>query len=207
MQVQRVNSVSFYNNSVRKISKPKAPSFNGYIDVMSKVVKRDLKDVSDVSNAFGDLYSALKSSPEVKVSPDLSLLEKNGLLSINSFMKKICAPIAKVPSELRDLVFKSEEESIELLKDEYLGSLSMCNFGKKGFFNNLFNSQDAKSDIKFLFSTPVNDSFEVGITGNGGLQVEQVNYPNWIKSEFDFISRSSQKFGTIDYTPPLWATF
>lgn len=206
MQIQKINTVSFeHKNSVGKINcHNKMPVFKGYEDVMRKVIRRDLKDATDVSSAFKELFSALKLTPGVKISPDLAVLENNGLFSVNRFMEKITAPIAKVPSQLRELVFKAEDDNLVLLDVDNIGSLMMCNFGKKGFLNFIFNSQDARSDIKFLFSSPSCDSFEIGITKDGGLQVEQTDYPNYIISKFGILSRNSIKTGTFDTSTPVW---
>ena len=203
MQIQKINMISFdKKNSIQK-TKHNTPAFKGYGETMTNVVKRDLKDLTDVSSAFRDLYNALKSSSEVKISPELALLESHGLMHISDFMEKICAPIAQVPSSLRDIVFKTEEENINLLENDEVGHLLICNFGKKGFLNSIFNSQDARNDIKFLFSSPTYDSFEIGINKNGGLHVEQIDYPNYIISDFGILSRRSKKTGTYDTTTPI----
>ena len=205
MQVQKINSFYFAkNNSINKTNKSKAPVFKAYGDVMSNVIKRDLRDVTDVSSAFRDLFRALKSTPGVKIGSDLAILENNNLECIASFMDKITAPIAKVPSVLRDLVFKAEEQNLILLDKDGVGTLMMTNFGKKGFLNSIFNSQDARSDIKFLFSSPNYDSFQVSINKKGGLRVEQMDYPDYKISEYGIFSRCSEKYGTVDTTAPIW---
>ena len=207
MQIQKIGIVSLnQNNSVNKTNFCKTtPTFKSYSSTMSSAVKRDLKDVTQVSSTFKELLDALKSTSGVRRNPLLTTLENNGLgYNLAGFMETITAPIAKVPSKLRDLVFKAEEEGINLLEKDGVGSLTMYNFGKKGFLNSIFNSQDARSDIKFVFSSPNYDSFEIGITKRGGLQVEQDNYPYWVKSEFGIVSRSSKKSGEFDTTPPIW---
>ena len=205
MQVQKISTITYNkNNSIKKTNYQKAPAFKGYKEVLENVVKRDLKDVNDVSSAFGDLCRALKSSPGVKISPELALLEENGFKQIHTFMEKICAPIAKVPSLLRDIVFKTENDNIILLEKDNVGSLMMCNFGKRGFLNSIFNSQDAKNDIKFLFSSPDTDCFEISLTKEGRLHVEQIDFPHWRHSEYGIFSRFKEKSGFYDATTEIW---
>ena len=126
-----------------------------------------------------------------------------GTWNVGLSIDQLTRPIKEVPSFLRDIVFKSEDENISLIKIGSEDALCMYNLGKFGFFNCIFNSQDAKTDIRFAFQNDC-DKYEIGSNKDGGLKVRQETRYSWAETILYSNSVYSYKDGDYDNTPIIW---
>ena len=209
MQVQMISYVMpaqpRYSKNTNKVQAQKNISFKQFEQVLDKVVSTELTSGKHAVQLFSDLYKALINTPNITKMPDLTTFTQCNLSvwNVASFINALSKPIKEVPGFLRDIVFKSEDENISLIKMGSEDALCMYNLGKFGFFNCLFNSQDAKSDIRFAFQNK-NNRFEIGSTKKGLLKVRQECYRDWCEYILYNDSVKSSKSGEYDDTPLIW---
>ena len=213
MYIQPVSINNYYNNnfirSNKTISVKNSVTFCGnYSQVMDDVLCRDLICRADVEKAMSNLYKALLKEDGItkgEIQPILSeWLELKG----THLVEELCKPIAKVQSNLRDIIFKSEDENLYILNkgEDYL--LYIMNLGKHGFWNSIFENQSATNNMKVVFMSKTG-SFEVGTNVKGKLVSEQCHFSGpWTKNTYYMVcgDRITQETGNASDTvilPPI----
>ena len=99
------------------------------------------------------------------------------------FLKKMSLPIREMEPRLRDLSIRSEQGDIVAMRKNKDNSLTVCNFGKRGFFSAIFDIQSARQDCRLIYRSGDN-KIEFGITDENGFLVEQSVGPFWAKSKY-----------------------
>ena len=200
----KIFSVSGYNLYANNNIKSRKSDFKtdsigfkrNYEQTMRAVLERDIKSRQELNKAMTDLFLSLTKETEVVKTPFYeSLAPRFSTLAIH-LVEDLCKPIAKVSSELRDIVFKTQEQYVTVLEKGEDSSLYIMNFGKHGFWNTIFERESARNDIKIVFASK-DGTFEVGTNKKGNLVSEQCWQTGyWKKNEYaTWGDRISEKTG------------
>ena len=211
MRIQAITEQGYYlrNKSInRKKSNLKTDltSFKGnYEQTMRNVLSRDLMSRADVEKAMSDLYFAVADERGITKTPLYYDLSEWLALKGTYLIEELCKPIAKVRSDFRDIIFKSQDENLPIIKQGDDKLLYIINFGKHGFWNSVFEKESATNDMRVVFSSE-GGTFEVGTNKKGKLISEQSWHSGyWKKNAYNWFSgdRISEKTGDAS-EPVIW---
>ena len=207
MKVSAIPQYGYYNN-VRPCQRVNsAPAFCGgsYEKMMENVLARDLMSRADVEKAMSDLYFASVKESGITKTSVYPLLSEWLALKGTYLIEELCKPIAKVRSDMRDIIFKSYDENLAVLEKGDDKLIYIMNLGKHGFWNSVFENESAPNDIKVVFMAD-NGCFEVGTNKKGKLITEQSWHSGyWKKNVYNmfFGDRISHKTGDAS-EPVIW---
>ncbi len=201
MRVQQVNQFSYNTNkplrsrvnSTQAMNEP--ISFRGYESVLSEIISMDLPNIRVVNNAFYKALRALLNSPNATKGRYFKTLMVDNITGVDSIIEPLRKPLSEMSSGMRDIVIdtkdKYQEPLITIGKDK---GLYIRNVGKIGFWNDMFESQNAKNDIRVVLCNGSNQEFVVSKSKKSGqLQVKQTSGNYTTESTYDLFSRSSRK--------------
>ena len=208
MKIQSINSINYVQN--RKNGKTSVPRINNvmfkaYKDSIHNALRKNVNDRADIANIIIDLYNQLKRSSKIGNSQFYKNIEEWICTKPTYFIQEICKPTAEINSIFRDLIFKSKDENISILKGSGDDEAFIINFGKHGFFSNLFESEYAKNDMRLVFSGD-EGTIELGTTKDGKISFEQFFKSGyWKKSLFSSSTgnKISEKTGDAS-EPVIW---
>ena len=182
-------------------------SFNGYSDVMNEALEATLNNRADVAKHAKNLFLSLIKEKDVVKKPIFDTVKDWLNTSAINFVEELCKPIAEVKSSLRDIVFDSKEDLLTVLEGPNDNEVFIVNLGKHGFWNNMFEIESARNDVRLSFVSN-RGTFEVGTTKNGNLEAGQYfKTGSWQKSIFNEQGiKVKQKSG---YSPdtPVWGGY
>ena len=160
----------------------KSPAFKGnYVQVMEKVLNKNLTDRVDVANAMTSLYKALKGEKGAKIDSIDNLLSIWFLCKSTYLVEELCKPIAEVAPELRDIVFRTQKNNLTVLGKDDKNLVFIMNLGKHGFWNSVFERESARNDMKIVFASD-RGTFEICTDSKGRLVAEQYFSTGYWKS-------------------------
>ena len=192
-----------YKSHVSKVNaKQKNVSFKSFEKLLAESAIKGYDFDTMAIRTFCRLVRELEMVPNIKTTKEYGLLKEEMLSDTMKSLQKLSNPIAKVPSEWRDIVL-DERAIIPLMKNDDGIEFRLCNYGKRGFFNFFFNSQDAKSDIRYVFDDYKNkNNMEFGLTKEGGLYVEGNNgFVRYVNKFSDFLGElTSRKSNDVGLT-------
>lgn len=216
MKIQPVSKTNYVtktnlNNHTGKIYQTNSKdniSFKSYDKLLRNVVSEEIKNGIYVKCNFEELYKTLKDDPTTIKTSYLSILERYDEFKTDiwKFLNIICKPIADVPADLRNIVFEAEKRNIPLItKGEYNTPFMLIHDGKHGFMGNFFNSQNARNNMKFVFSSG-DKQYEVGLTKDKWLWAKQEDsdgYKEGIYGQLSCRSLKSQVYIDFSGFPPV----
>ena len=197
MKVQQINQANCYAKKPMKSRvnvKSKPINFNGYDSIMRDIILRDLPNFMDANSAYFKAYNELLNSSGARRGRFFNTLSEIGLYNPTHLVDSLCKPIGELSSPLRDVILdtkgKLNEPLLTLSKDV---GLFIGNYGKIGFFNSIFNLQDAANDIRIILQNGPNQEFVVSRYKKSGYKVEQRIGNSVTESTFPYYNRSSKK--------------
>ena len=197
MKVQQINQANYYAKKPIKSRvdvKSKPINFNGYDSIMQDIILRDLPNFMEANSAYFKAYNELLKSSGARRGRFFNTLSEIGLHNPTHLVDSLCKPIGELSSPLRDVILdtngKLNEPLLTLSKDV---GLFIGNYGKRGFFNSIFNLQDAASDIRIILQNGHNQEFVVSRYKKSGYKVEQRIGNSVTESMFPYYNRSSKK--------------
>jgi len=188
MKIQSINNYNY----VQKTNARKRNSsygiqniaFEAYSDSMYNALRKKMNNTTDVAKTIQDLFLQLRESSKIGNQNFYEAVKDWISSKPTFFIQEICKPIKEVNPVFRDLIFKSKDENISILKGSGDDEVIIVNFGKHGFFNNLFESEYAKNDMRLVFGSD-EGTIELGTTKNGKISFEQYFKSGyWEKSLF-----------------------
>ena len=169
------------NNVYPKIC---SANFYGYKESMHSAVREKFNNSSEVNNTVKTLYNELINSDGINKNPIFSFFDEwiktKGPIEL---LKELCKPPKKMNPTFRDIILGVNGESIFVLTDKTWNNFIINNFGKRGFFNSLFNNKSARDDIR-LFFTSGDESLELRLKKNNSVILEQCDHECTCKSYF-----------------------
>ena len=169
------------NNVYPKIC---SANFYGYKESMHSAVKEKFNNCNEIDNTMKKLYNELAISEGINKTPMFSVFDEwiktKGPIAL---LKELCKPPQKMDSTFRDIILGVNGESIFVLTDKTWNNFIINNFGKRGFFNSLFNNKSARDDIR-LFFTSGDESLELKLKRNNSIILEQWDDECMYKSYF-----------------------
>ena len=164
------------NNNLKSVhlQKPDSLSFTGYASSLEAMAKAKLNRESHVENYFSKIADAIWADKSIAKSPILfemhDMYKKRGLRGILLEFWK-----AYPSKEFKDIVAKSEENQVlKLAVKDNESIVKLVNWGRHGFWNGIFNNQEAPRDIRVVFANKKN-SVELYVDKKGDLAVEQLH--------------------------------
>lgn len=215
MKIQPISQNNYYNRI--NIAKPQqrndystdSLSFKGNFEqVMDNVIRKDLLTRGDVESAMSKLYFAAIEEPGIIRREYQPLLTDWLAVKGTYLIEELCKPIAKVRSDFRDIIFKSQGENIPILSKGDDDLIYIMNLGKHGFWNTIFENESATNDMKIVFMSKTG-CFEVGTNKKGKLVSEQSMHTGpWTKNTYNMFmgDRIAQKSGNASDTI-IWPAF
>ncbi len=202
MRIQSISEYNYYRSNLQPTKKTEAyvnqQSFGSNFGmIMERVLCRDLRCRADVERSISDLYYSVVNEKGITKTPEQPILSEWLGIKGTSLIEELCKPIAKVRSEFRDIIFKSQEELVPIIKKGNDNLLYISNFGKHGFWNTVFERESATNDMRIVFLSR-NGSFEIGVNKKGNLVSEQYfNSGYWKKNTYNMLmgDRISNKTG------------
>ena len=199
MNSNRYNSVNHKQSNIQT----SPVSFKGNFEqIMRNVLSRDITSRAEVEHAMSELYFASVGENGISKTSIYPLL--SGWLAVKGtfLIEELCKPIAKVRSEFRDIIFDSQEKCLPIVQKEDKDLIYIANFGKQGFWNNMFENESAPNDVRVIFASN-EGTFEVGTNKKEKLVTEQYwKSGYWKKNVYNwyFGDRISHKTGDASET-------
>ena len=199
MRVQQVNQFSYNTNKPLRSrvnstqAKNEPISFRGYESVLSEIISMDLPNIRVVNSAFYKALKALLNSPNATKGRYFKTLMIDNITGVDSIIEPLRKPLSEMLPGLRNIVIDTEDiyqEPLITLADNK--GLYIRNVGKIGFWNYMFNSQNAKNDIRVVLCDN-NRAFIVSKLKRSQLKVEQKNGNYITESIFDPYSCDSRR--------------
>ena len=161
-------------------------SFKGYETMLRDYAKTKFPKAWDAGSAFLDLTIALHKETNPTSQSLYQKFADAKYFEFTSFISEISRPVTRMKSSVRDLLYMSKEQSLSLYKNnEY--EFRLINFGKHGFWGNLFESESARNKVSVEFSAP-KASLALSMTKKGDYLLNQECDNYWIRTEYDGFS-------------------
>lgn len=174
----------------------KQTSFNGYQESLHEAIGAKFNYSSEVNYAIRELYNELLTTSGTRRTPLFDLFNRWMSFSPVEFIKELCKPIDQLKPEFRDIVLDSSKQAVSVLDGEGRKGIYIKNNGKQGFFNYLFNNQNAKNDVNLVLYSDFNDLI-LGTKKDKYVIFEQKRENSWNVNYYDFSSgqKIKERFG------------